>query len=326
MSVKRILKFTSYAAVVVVSSVFIAGLWLYPSSPVGRCARHPWPADFESVGAAIEDIRVDTDGRRRVRLFLWDRSPIPQALLIRRLPLPFHGLSEGSIIKLDTRPTVFTSEPVPEETNISVMDSLSYVLMMGGLKDPTRLPAYLEGVYPVSGRSRVSQLEGSGVESGTHFYNNGNLHAVDIAAPIGTPVVATRPGRVVRVSDGFPDFPCGKTPRSRRAKFGNFVMIEDDSGLWMTYAHLQNGSIKVGAGQRVSAGQQIAAIGKSGAQWAGPHLHISAGGAVKDPAAGYWVTVPLRFRVCGDKVPARSIRLDETVVCPAVSMMTGRRN
>ena len=54
---------------------------------------------------------------------------------------------------------------------------------------------------------------------------------------------------------------------------GNTVIINHGNGLTTLYAHMQNGSLRVSAGQRVTRGQQIGRIGGTG-YVTGPHLHF----------------------------------------------------
>ena len=54
---------------------------------------------------------------------------------------------------------------------------------------------------------------------------------------------------------------------------GYTVMINHGNGLSTLYAHMQQGSLTVSAGQRVSRGQQIGRIGATG-YVTGPHLHF----------------------------------------------------
>lgn len=93
-----------------------------------------------------------------------------------------------------------------------------------------------------------------------------NRHAIDFAVPIGTPVLTARSGIVMQVEDAFSDAP-GKLAAA------NFVRILHPDGSMAVYAHLQRGSAKVAAGQRVEAGQVIARSGNSGYS-SGPHLHF----------------------------------------------------
>ncbi|MFM7430400.1 MAG: M23 family metallopeptidase [Flammeovirgaceae bacterium] len=82
---------------------------------------------------------------------------------------------------------------------------------------------------------------------------------VDIAAPIGTPVVAAGYGTVIYTSQN-----------NLLAGFGNYVDIDHGNGVRTRYAHLAE--VKVRYGQRVDKGQLIATVGSSGGSIA-PHLH-----------------------------------------------------
>lgn len=82
--------------------------------------------------------------------------------------------------------------------------------------------------------------------------------AIDIAAPIGTPIVAADAGRVV-------------TSEYNRGGYGRMIVIDHGNGYRTLYAHL-NASF-VGVGESVSRGQLIGHCGTTG--WStGPHLHL----------------------------------------------------
>ncbi len=83
-------------------------------------------------------------------------------------------------------------------------------------------------------------------------------HGIDIAGPIGTPIIAAAAGKVVTAGwneDGF----------------GNKVEIQHPDGTITVYAHTSRVLTQVGA--RVRQGQQIAEMGNSGFS-TGPHLHF----------------------------------------------------
>ena len=87
----------------------------------------------------------------------------------------------------------------------------------------------------------------------------------------GEPVLAPANGTVARVFDVVADEPVGaigQTPGE-----GNHVVLDIGDGRYAVLAHLQRGSVRVRAGERVGRGQQIAAIGDSGNSLA-PHLHF----------------------------------------------------
>jgi hypothetical protein len=59
-------------------------------------------------------------------------------------------------------------------------------------------------------------------------------------------------------------------------------------------AHLQNGSVAVKIGHRISAGQLIGKVGNSG-NTSEPHLHIHAQKQVTKGSGSTWAPVPIRF-------------------------------
>lgn len=104
-------------------------------------------------------------------------------------------------------------------------------------------------VWPVEGRVVVGYGEGPG---GTH--NDG----INIAAPLGTPVLAAQSGVVAYTGNEL-------------RGYGNLVLIKhaDD---WMTaYAH--NGAVLVKRGETVKRGQLIARVGTTGGVTE-PQLHF----------------------------------------------------
>lgn len=109
------------------------------------------------------------------------------------------------------------------------------------------------------------------------FTGAARMHAgMDFRSPVGTPVRAAAPGRVVAagVSGGY----------------GNLVEIDHGHGLVTRYGHLS--SLGVSADQTVAAGATIGLVGSTGRS-TGPHLHYEtrASGTPLDPgrflAAGH---------------------------------------
>lgn len=79
---------------------------------------------------------------------------------------------------------------------------------------------------------------------------------VDIAAPLGTPILAAAPGVVIQ-RDFQPDY-------------GNLIVIDHGHGYSTQYAHMQK--IHVHVGKKVKKGEVIGTVGMSGFT-NGPHLH-----------------------------------------------------
>jgi murein DD-endopeptidase MepM/ murein hydrolase activator NlpD len=87
----------------------------------------------------------------------------------------------------------------------------------------------------------------------------GRMHrGIDVAGPVGTPIVAAASGVVVR--SGW-----------NSGGYGNLVDIRHADGSLTRYAH--NSRLLVREGQQVSQGQQIALMGSTGRS-TGPHLHF----------------------------------------------------
>jgi len=91
---------------------------------------------------------------------------------------------------------------------------------------------------------------------------------IDVAAPMGAPVVAPAAAVVSRVV--------------KETGYGLIVELDHGNGIVTKYAHLSRSAVR--PGQRVIRGQVIAAVGNSGLS-TGPHLHyeIHINGRVVDP-------------------------------------------
>lgn len=128
-------------------------------------------------------------------------------------------------------------------------------------------PRDVEYRYPLqAGQVQVEQGFG-GAFSHT---DEQNFHAVDFAAPIGTPVLAARAGVVMQVERDFDGAGLSLEKFGGRA---NFVRILHDDGSMALYAHLAEDGVAVKQGQRVQAGQRIGLSGNTGFS-SGPHLHF----------------------------------------------------
>lgn len=80
---------------------------------------------------------------------------------------------------------------------------------------------------------------------------------LDFPGPLGTPILAAAPGKVVFVG--------------QRSGYGNVVEVDHGQGILTRYAHLSGFTAKVGT--QVAAGEQIAKMGSTGRS-TGSHLHF----------------------------------------------------
>lgn len=98
-----------------------------------------------------------------------------------------------------------------------------------------------------------------GVLSSGYGWRWGRMHhGIDIAGPIGTPILAAASGVVI-------------TAEWHTGGYGNLVEIEHSDGSITLYAH--NNRILVNKGDQVEGGQLIAEMGSTGFS-TGPHLHF----------------------------------------------------
>lgn len=119
----------------------------------------------------------------------------------------------------------------------------------------------LKGLQPIKDKA-VQPV--SGVLTSTFGSRWGAHHGgLDVAAPIGTPVLAAADGVV--------------TAAGPASGFGLWVKVLHADGTETIYGHVDNYSVAVG--QHVAAGQQIATVGNRG-ESTGPHLHFE----VHDPS------------------------------------------
>jgi len=218
---------------------------------------------------------------------MWRNCQITVAALVAGLHAP------GTAPRLEPSPPGATCRPDPDGPPVARAafpraDTSAYVLPF----EPGR--AYL-------------------VWRSTSHYTPGNdgvgLYAVDVAMPVGTPLVAARGGVVAAVRDTFPD---GNDTDLHE----NYVMVRHPDGTVARYLHLTRRGALVAVGDSVRQGQRIARSGNSG-QTGGPHLHfdVQACGPNLPPAYNRLPcgrTVPVAFRNAGPNpcglVPGRSYR------------------
>lgn len=114
-------------------------------------------------------------------------------------------------------------------------------------------------VYPLIGTmGDLTSVFGYRSAAETNGIGSTNHGGIDLAAPTGTPIAAVLGGMVTIAGD--------------YGGYGNAVQIDHGNGIETLYGHMS--SIAVTAGQQVTAGQTIGAVGSTGNS-TGPHLHLS---------------------------------------------------
>ncbi len=126
----------------------------------------------------------------------------------------------------------------------------------------------------------------------SHTVEKGNFEAVDINAPLGTPIVAPADGVVVYTFDDSPDVPCNHL---EHIPYANLLTMVGDDDTTLTLGHLARDSILVEPGARVRRGDPIARVGMSGGGGVA-HIHLVAEALGPEGID----SVPIRFEPCGD--------------------------
>ena len=103
----------------------------------------------------------------------------------------------------------------------------------------------------------------------------GDPHQLSSYLSYGQPLIAAAAGKVVIARDGFPNQPPpdNPTPPQFADLPGNQVVLRVGPGVYLLYAHMKPGSVRVRVGERVRRGQLLGKLGNSGNS-ATPHLHL----------------------------------------------------
>jgi murein DD-endopeptidase MepM/ murein hydrolase activator NlpD len=133
-----------------------------------------------------------------------------------------------------------------------------------GAANPTAGPAAANSNAPLRWPVAAPRLTSA---FGTRWGKN--HEGIDMAAPIGTPVLAAAAGDVIYAGDHVHGY-------------GNMVVVKHQGDLVTVYAH--NSLMLVHTGDRVTVGQEIARVGDTGRSTA-PHLHfeVRRGEVPQDP-------------------------------------------
>lgn len=154
---------------------------------------------------------------------------------------------ENAPPKIETVSIATSSEVSDSQPSLLLKDSIA--LQLPPLPPSIEyLPSAFDGyIWPTQG-----------ILTSGYGWRWGRMHrGIDIAAPIGTPIVAAASGKVIDA--GW------------QSGYGNLVKIEHLDGSVTVYGH--NQKILVSKGQKVDQGEQIAEMGNTGRS-TGSHLHF----------------------------------------------------
>jgi murein DD-endopeptidase MepM/ murein hydrolase activator NlpD len=160
------------------------------------------------------------------------------------------GISQPAYITATTAHNNYATSAPPSTVIAPSYFDPQLLKAMGNLTNSLRM------LFPVAIPAPITSLFGWRIHpiSGTQRLHTGT----DIGAPIGAPVLAAMPGRVILADD--------------MGGYGLAVAIEHDNGVRQTlYAHLSE--LFVRPGDVVPQGAVIGRVGSTGAS-TGPHLHF----------------------------------------------------
>jgi murein DD-endopeptidase MepM/ murein hydrolase activator NlpD len=183
----------------------------------------------------------------------------------RRAPLWFAALVAGALLAGIPGLTGGSGDAGGSASDYGLGASAE-VNFAGGMEDA----GVRRGITEAEAQARLSELAASRAarEPKTVVPTKGRLstcfcmrwgqmhYGIDLAAPLGTPIVAAADGVVLKTGPA--------------SGYGNAIYIEDTEGFVHVYGHMRYWNVEVG--QVVHAGEQIAKVGNEGRS-TGPHLH-----------------------------------------------------
>jgi hypothetical protein len=263
-----------------------------------------WITNFSSGDAAVEQVDVLGDGRLQAIL---DAAAIAARLQPAGQREARPALSSGATSLLFVHLTLDEAVPVPTRLSHQVRariaaapPGLQEMTLRGGdvtidRRAPVVIGPPLRGArfvaadsccdatrhtraaLPVDGDVHIAQryaVDWEQLDDAGRIYV-GPREQLTSYTIFGREALAGADARVVSARDDLPEQVPGKFPEAipLAEADGNAVVLDLGGGRFALYAHLQPGSLRVRAGDRVRRGQAIGLVGNSGNSGA-PHLHF----------------------------------------------------
>lgn len=217
---------------------------------------------FEGETPAVSQVKNASPAEpENLKLQLPTLPELPNLGTSKQVPLPTESDSSRSVPSHSDSPQSQDSLVSTAPSSVENYNQM-FRIPVGESVAPELPPLSSPDRYLPSGTS--PQFDGYiwpsvGVITSGYGWRWGRMHrGIDIAGPIGTPIVAAAAGEVV--SAGWSS-----------GGYGNLVEVKHGDGSITLYAH--NNKILVRPGQWVEQGEQIAEMGSTGHS-TGPHLHF----------------------------------------------------
>ena len=253
------------------------------SAPLAAFSGHALSPITDSVGPASNSDagKIVAPGQRAI-IFLWleiNRAGTAPHKLVHRFDFVRQF---GSATKPDEEASLQNFVvPVRPESPLLLTSPFNGGTWLAGsgpsnTSDHRRTIVALDGGAYIAQRFAIDWVKIGANNDTTHDGNARNENYWGY----GEPVHAVADGETTEVVNDIPDNVPHKLPDevTLRNIAGNHVIVRVSPNLFVTFAHLQPGSIKVRVGDRVRRGDVIGLLGNSG-NTSGPHLHLQVSNA-----------------------------------------------
>lgn len=215
--------------------------------------------ELEESKAKLENLKADQERKKKEKSKLIDQLEAEQERLSKEKKALEEEFHETIEVEAELEKKVIAEQKrIAEIARKQEEERKRRAAAAAKANKPGSLPQVSNGFWTRPANGQYSSSFGWRVHP---IYNTKRQHrGADIAAPIGTPVVAA--------GDGVVSY------AGQMGGFGNVIMIthSTNGSIFTTvYAHLSK--ISVSSGQAVDKGGYIGAIGNTGAS-TGPHLHF----------------------------------------------------
>ncbi|RJQ38790.1 M23 family metallopeptidase [Candidatus Microgenomates bacterium] len=222
----------------------------------------------DTLSTVADKFGISTDTIRWANNLTGDGLGVGDELKILPVTGVVHKVLKGDTVytiakKYDVDPQQVVDFPFNDFANPETFSLVEgqMIVVPNGVK-PSEKPAIRRQTYLVQGPISVSSAGFSWPTSGVISQFSSWYHtALDIAAPVGTPIVAATSGRVVRELSGSWD-----------GGYGTNIYIDNGGGYETHYSHMSGFNVNVGD-DVVSGKTVIGWIGMTG-RTTGPHLHF----------------------------------------------------
>jgi hypothetical protein len=229
------------------------------------------PSQTDSTAAA-KDVRVIAPGSRSV-IFLWIDLPtnrsVPTTLKHRMI---FSAAGSATDATLEDFQVPVSQDSVP--TLAPPFNGGTWLAGEGPVNDSNhrRTITAIDGYTHSAERFAIDWVKVG--PNGDSRHDGATRTKNDEWWGWGEPVLAVADGEITAVADGIPDNTPPALPSVTLDNIaGNYIILEIAPNRYVTYAHLQNGSIQVHPHDHVHRGDALAVLGNSG-NTTGAHLHL----------------------------------------------------